>query len=260
MTDSEYKEWFKENLGDIESLYNADVGSSPFAYVPRPLRRGRWLILCVVGLIFSLGISFGLAFLYEAKNFWFVNWCSNAFLNLAFGLTASLIVLSYTNLRDKNVAFYSDIIPKMETQIDKMRNAYYSYTFKVDREYRKGNYESCYEAWFINLNTCLVILEYLRFLNTVLPSELKLALPQEENIRKAEDSLLSANENIQKEFFSREIICEETKIKCIRAAEYGMFALDKLDQLLITIKQSLYGLKYNKSRNKSLKKNEVHFT
>ncbi|MCH5260772.1 MAG: hypothetical protein J1F18_13500 [Lachnospiraceae bacterium] len=257
MTEHEYEEWFEENLSEIESLDKADISNSPFAYVPRPLRRKRWLIFGIIGLVISLGTSFGLSLLYETADFWIWNWLSNAFLSLAFGLIASLIILSYTNLRDKNVAFYSDIIPKMEKRIDKMHDAYRAYAFKLDREYRKKDYKSCYEAWHIHSNTCFVIIGYLRFLNTVLSSELKSALPSEDDLQKADDRLLAANQKIQQEFFSQETICEETANECVQATEYGMYALSCLEQLLITIKNSLYGLKYNKNRNKTLKEDEI---
>lgn len=253
MTEHEYEEWFDKNLGEIESLDKADINNSPFAYVPRPLRRKRWVIICIAGLSISLCASFILSLLYEIHCLWILNWCSNAFLNLAFGLTASIIILGYTNLRDKNVAFYSDILPKMENQTEKMKHAYREYSLNIDIEYQKKDFKKCYEAWHINSNTCFVILEYLRFLNTVLPPDLKSVLLQEDDIKKAEDQLLSANSIIQHEFFIQNTISEETVKKCTMAANCGMNALWRLDQLVITIKQGLYGLKYNMTQNKALK-------
>ena len=65
-----------------------------------------------------------MAFLYETTHFWLWNWLSNALLSLSIGLVASIFVMIYTNIRDKNIAFYSEIIPCIETRIKSMRSAY----------------------------------------------------------------------------------------------------------------------------------------
>lgn len=151
------------------------------------------------------------------------------------------------------MTFYSDMIPKIETNISKMRNAYFSYVFKIDRAYQKRDYENCYEAWHVHSNTCFVILDHLCFLNAVLPPELKSVLPSEDVVQKAEDRILAANEKIQQEFFSQRTISKETVNECKEAADFGMYALNSLRRLLIAIKCKLYGLKYNGNRNKALK-------
>ncbi len=124
MNEHEYEEWFGKYLGDVETLDKQGKEDSPFAYIPKPLRRIRWLVLCIISLVMSAGISLRMAFLYETTHFWLWNWLSNALLSLSIGLVASIFVMIYTNIRDKNIAFYSEIIPCIETRIKSMRSAY----------------------------------------------------------------------------------------------------------------------------------------
>lgn len=122
MNEHEYEEWFEKYLGDVETLDKQGKEDSPFAYIPKPLRRIRWLVLCIISLVMSAGISLRMAFLYETTHFWLWNWLSNALLSLSIGLVASIFVMIYTNIRDKNIAFYSEIIPCIETRIKSMRS------------------------------------------------------------------------------------------------------------------------------------------
>ena len=57
------------------------------------------------------------------KGLWFFNWISNTFLSLSLGVVASLLIMGYTNARERNVAFYSDIIPVLENRHENMHKA-----------------------------------------------------------------------------------------------------------------------------------------
>lgn len=252
MTEYEYEEWFEKYLGQVETLDKQGKENSPFAYIPKPLRRIRWLILCIISLVVSTGISLGMAALYEKFYFWLWNWISNAMLSLSIGLVASIIIMIYTNIRDKNIVFYSDIIPSIETRIESMRSAYWAYAFKIQKAYQKQDYSACYEAWHINSNTCFVILEYVRFLKTVLPANFKGLLPDETDIETTKNKISDAHAKIQQEFLHTQFISKETVDKCISATYCGANALQRLEHLLAAIRRSLYGLKYNTKYNKSL--------
>lgn len=256
MNEHEYEEWFGKYLGDVETLDKQGKEDSPFAYIPKPLRRIRWLVLCIISLVMSAGISLRMAFLYETTHFWLWNWLSNALLSLSIGLVASIFVMIYTNIRDKNIAFYSEIIPCIETRIKSMRSAYFAYAFKIQKAYRKQDYSACYEAWHINSNTCFVILDHILFLRTVLPSDFRNLLPDGTEIETTKNKILDTNEKIQREFFHTQFISKDTVDECLNTSYCGAIALQRLEHLLAAIRRSLYGLKYNMKCNKSLRGDE----
>ena len=190
MTEHEYEEWFEQNLGNVESLdklYNTD---SPFVYAPKPLNRRKWIAMCVSSFVLCLFFSFYLGHIYEVTHCWVLSWFSNLLLNFSIGLVASILIMLYTNIHDKNVAFYADMLPIIEKRIISLREAYFSYTFKIQREYQKRNYQNSYDAWHVNSNTCFVILNYIRFLNATLPKQFVKELPGEKQLKDSENRIL----------------------------------------------------------------------
>lgn len=247
MTEAEYEAWFDKYLRDIESLNKTDVGKSPLSRIPKPLNRKAWMIVCIIGLVASMAISCLFSWIYEMKGLWFFNWISNAFLSLSLGVVASLLIMVYTNARERNVAFYSDIIPVLENRHENMHKAYFDYALKIDRFYYSHDYEKCYYAWHANCNTCLVILDFLRYLHTVLPFRPKSLTSSLEKIEKAKDNLTEANEKISKEYFAHNTISEETEKICRQASDCGLVCLYEIENLIQELKCNLYGIKYGKA-------------
>lgn len=247
MTESEYEAWFDKYLGDIESLNKTDVGKSPLSRIPEPLNRKAWIIIATIDLVGALVASGLIAWLYEITGFWLFNWISNAFLSLSLGIVASLIIMLYTNAKERNISFYSDIIPVLENRRENMRKAYFDYALKIDRFYYSKDYEKCYNAWHANCNTCFVILEFLRYLHTVLPFHPKSLTFSLAEIEKAENNLSEANEKISKEFFDQHMISEETEKICRQASDCGLVGLYEIEGLIQELKCNLYGIKYGKT-------------
>ena len=247
MTEAEYEAWFDKYLRDIESLNKIDVGRSPLSRIPKPLNRKTWMIVCIIGLVVSMAISCLFSWIYEMKGLWFFNWISNTFLSLSLGVVASLLIMGYTNARERNVAFYSDIIPVLENRHENMHKAYFDYSLKIDRFFNSHEYEKCYDAWHANCNTCLVILEFLRYLHTVLPFHPKSLTSSLEKIEKAEGNLTEANEKISKEYFAHKMISEETEKLCCHASNCGLMGLYEIESLIQELKCNLYGIKYGKA-------------
>lgn len=205
------------------------------------------MIVCIIGLVASMAISCLFSWIYEMKGLWFFNWISNAFLSLSLGVVASLLIMVYTNARERNVAFYSDIIPVLENRHENMHKAYFDYALKIDRFYYSHDYEKCYYAWHANCNTCLVILDFLRYLHTVLPFRPKSLTSSLEKIEKAKDNLTEANEKISKEYFAHNTISEETEKICRQASDCGLVCLYEIENLIQELKCNLYGIKYGKA-------------
>lgn len=201
---------------------------------------------------FGVSISYfvldkGYTLIYEINGLWVFNWISNTFLSLSLGVVASLIIMVYTNVRERNIAFYSDIIPILETRHANMHKAYFDYALKVDRFYHSKDYEKCYNAWHINCNTCFVILEFLRYIHAVLPFSPKSLTFSLEKIEKAKNSLSEADEKISREFFDQNIISAETEKVCYQILDCGLAGLYEIEELIQELKCNLYGIKYGKA-------------
>ncbi len=247
MTEHEYEVWFDKYLSVVETLDKADVGKSPLSRIPKPLNRKAWIAACAIGLLVCMAISCLLSWAYESSCLWLLSWISNAFLNLSLGIVASLLIMAYTNARERNVAFYSDIIPVLENRHENMHKAYFDYALKIDRFYYSQDYEKCYYAWHANCNTCFVILEFLRYLHAVLPFHPKSLTFSLVEIEKAENNLSEANEKISKDFLGQNIISEETEKICRQASDYGLVGLYEIEDLIQEFKCNLYGIKYGKA-------------
>lgn len=255
MTEAEYEAWFDKYLRDVESLNKTGVEKSPLSRIPKPLNRKAWMIVCVIGLVASMAISCLFSWIYEVKCLWFFNWVSNTFLSLSLGVSASLLIMVYTNAKERNVAFYSDIIPVLEKRHADIQKAYFDYALKIDRFYYSQDYEKCYNAWHANCNTCFVILEFLRYLHAVLPFCPKSLTLSLEEIEKTENNLSEANEKISKEFFAQNTISEETEKICCQTSDCGLVSLYEIADLIQELKCNLYGIKYGKT-SKALDNND----
>jgi hypothetical protein len=247
LTEVEYEAWFDKYLGNVESLDKVDIDKSPLSRIPKPLKRKKWIIVAVFGLLICLVGSCLLSWVYEITCFWLWNWISNALLSFSLGIVASLLIMIYTNAKERNVAFYSDIIPILEDRCENMRKAYFSCFFKVDRYFSAKDYNKCFDAWHANCNTCFVILDFLRYLHAVLPFQPKSLTASLNDIEKAIDVLSEANQRISREFFDSNEIRRETLDFCRRTTEYGHRGLLIVENMIQEFKCNLYGIKYGKA-------------
>lgn len=255
LTESEYEALFDKYLSNVETLDKADVGKSPLSRIPKPLNRKAWMIGCIIGLVASMAISCLFSWIYETKCLWFFNWISNAFLSLSLGVVASLLIMVYTNAKERNISFYSDIIPILESRRENMHKAYFDTYFKVDIHCRNQKYTECYQTWHASCNTCFVILEFLRYLHKVLPFHPQSLTFSLEEIEKANEHLTEANERISHEFFDQDCISRETVTYCCRALECGTYCLYNIEDLIQEFKCNLYGIKYGKT-SKAVRNND----
>ena len=245
MTEREYEDWFEKYLGDIESLDKTRF-KSPLLNIPKPFNGKKWIVFHVIVLISSVVLSFVLAYISSICGKWFYEWFSNAFLNLSLGLVASLILLLYTNHRDRNVAFYSDIIPLLKTRYENMREAYRDFTNKISRYHQQNDYENCYIALKANSNTCIVIADFFKFLITVLPYKPKSIDIDFDYLDKGIHAIVDADHKMRTEFSKQSIISDETVKACNNANYIGQHLLFTLQKLIIEFEQMLYGIKYTK--------------
>ena len=108
MSEHEYEEWFDKYLGDVESTLKTE-NTSQISNIPRPFNAKRWAGINVIILILALLGSLLFAGYNSVHPQWYFEWGCNALLNMFFGLLVSLLIFIYTNLRERNITYYTDV-------------------------------------------------------------------------------------------------------------------------------------------------------
>lgn len=255
MTEHEYEDWFDKYLGHIESLDSEESRESIFEHIPHQFDRRKWIKGFGISLLILLALSCLLEFLYVKYSFWLLTWTSNALLNLSIGVIASLILLLYTGIKERNAAFYAEAIPVLEERYNSMRKAYFDYTFKIDLCAASGDYQGCYEAWHANSNACFVILNFVEYLEEKFPYKTKSLDITKEQIENAKSTLLEVNNKVQREFFDTNQISGDMRKMCNEATYCGSYCLVTIQSLISELKLSFYGVQFGEG---SAQKNETN--
>lgn len=250
MTEHEYEDWFAKYLGDVESLDSLD-NNSCLQNIPKPFKRKKWIITNVICLAFTLVLSLFFAFLFEKFDFWLYDWANTALQSIFFGLVISIFFFIFTNQRDRNIAFYSDVIPLLRKRYNDMYEAYFQYTFEIQISRQKDDMESVYEAWHINSNTCFVIIGFFQYLFEVLPfipKSFSSAGISNEILDKLSKNILDLNNKVQTEYFKDKRIHHDILKKCESTLRTGSSLLSSLDSFILELEQQYFSMKYAKRK------------
>lgn len=249
-TESEYEEWFHKYLGDVESPFQSEI-HSPLENIPKPFNNKKWTKILLLSFLLSLALSLLLSWENAQYNKWILSWLSEALLNISLGLLVSIFIFAFTNSRDRNIAYYTDIIPLLKKRYEDMKAAYYTHHFKLQIYYQKGDFESYYWAWHAHVNACLTIVGFFEFLLDVLPFKTESFAFNKTDLRDLEDELSTANNNCQNDFFKgQKIITKKTYILCFESENKTFDLLMSLNCFIQEIQQRLYNTKYSKKRIK----------
>ena len=126
------KEWNEKYLSGIESISNRHL-ITPLKNIPKKYKVSFWKKLITSVLVGSVLFSFGFAALNHAYECWLYEWFSNLFLNLSLGMIASLILLLYTDRKEKNINFYEKNLELLKNRYEQLHNAF-SASFGVIRK------------------------------------------------------------------------------------------------------------------------------
>lgn len=245
MTEYEYEEWFNKWLGDIESL-DKSIPNSPFANAPKPFNNRVWLSVNLASFIFALLLSLLFSYLDSVFKLWILSWLNNAFLSISFGLLVSSEIFVYTNLRETNVQYYNEIIPLLKKRYDNLHTAFFEHTFKLSIYYQGREYQKYYEAWSAHSNTCIVIVEFYKYLFSVFLFRPKCFTAELADLDAICTKILNANQKCQEEYFSQKTISEETYKACNEATQPPYALLMTIEALAQELQQNLYILKYSR--------------
>lgn len=246
MTEKEYHEWFNKYLSDVESLSSAKAEESLFVNAPKPTRDTFWKWTIGLSMIAFAVLSALFYWLDKAYDLWVLGWLSGITANFSIGLVASLFLLLYTGNRERNILFYTDALPILEKRIENMHKAYFDYVNHIRPYWQNGEYQECYSAWHCTSNCCFVILNYLLYLEKVLPFRPQSFDFTTEEIEDEKNKISEADNTLQKEFFSKDIISENTVVSCENAATSGFAGLMRLEDLKTELRQNMYRTKYHR--------------
>ncbi len=246
MTEREYETWFDENLKGIESLRSKN-DHSPFLNIPRPFHRKSWLIVNITLLSICLIGSYILGYLENAYPNWNLLWFSNALLNLSIGLAASLVILTFSNHRERNIAFYSDVIPLLKQRYDKLKTAHSEYMLKIDRARHAKDYVDCFNAWHIQSNTAMVIIGFFEYLRKSFPYTPKCFKGVDFDLELEREKILNLNNTVFSEYNDLKIISDETINECINSLFINDKLLILIEELIEELESELFVIKYGSS-------------
>ena len=244
MNEHEYEQWFEMYLGDVESPYSEYSELSPFKNIPKPLKKKIWLWVLLISLIILILSSLLFSFLYSICNHWYLDWISNALLSFLIGIVSSVLILIYTNSAEKNISFYSDVIPLLEERYSKMSAAYYDCALYPNIRYGENNMQGCFNEWHKLINTCTVILDFIKFLSECSPEYKNRLSIDIDTLNRYSQELSEANEKISKEFYSINEINHNTLEDGLKITYCGSLGLSAIENMIVKMKQELYRNKY----------------
>ncbi len=154
----EYQEWFEEHLGEVESL-NMSGDNSILRHQPKVLKFKWWIFALIAGILVCGLVSY---FTYTV-----VPWLSNLLLNLSAGILASLILLIFTNLKDKNINYANDAIPLLEKRMEQFNNALFDHNVDLQISRQRGDIDEYFGFHKLLSNTQCVITGFIEYLNEV---------------------------------------------------------------------------------------------
>lgn len=243
-SEHDYKEWFQKYLGNIESVYDYDPKRSPYSNTPKPFDKKNMMFWCGILIIIFLLISFFCSLFYEYSNFWVLSWFSNISMSFSIGLVASIVLLAFTAIKDRNSAFYADIIPDLEQKYKNMHSAYFQYCNKLSIYFQQGRFEDYYDAWHFVSNTSFVILDFLEYLAKILPYQPKCFTFSLSDIEHTKHDISDADNQLKKECSTDFHVSKETHDACEKATYPAFNALMILQNLIEEFKQNHYELQY----------------
>ena len=243
MNENEYEKWYDDYLRDIESPYSINDFDSPFVHAPTPVNKTRWFLclgITLVGTIIISGICFST---YGKSGGWSWSWLGNATLSLAIGVIASLIIMAYSSQRDKNISFYSTILPDMQRKYWNMRKAFDGCIVRMVENTKQKDYLAYYQAWEMSTIACHVILGYLEHLVKALPfTPDSLSKINVNTIKEVHDEIKAIRSQIDKEFSVTGDMTAEMRAECQKTLSYGNKALNIIFDLLLEFNCNLYSL------------------
>lgn len=245
--ENEYEEWFDKYLSEIESPHMANE-HTPFLNAPRLFNAKKYMVLLSLGMIVSAILSFVFAG-FDCK---YSGWLSGIFSNLLIGLVGGLILLIYTNSKERTRAFYRHIIPILKKRLENLNCAYNYCWPKISKAYQAGDSDSYFKYCHYIINTECVIINFFEFLEDSISNQFRIFPISKEELHEAMDSVLKFNNELQKEYnnkkrFNNEVWAYIEDMQQ-RASLYPVKLLQLLEEIIEAFESGLYQIEFGKRK------------
>lgn len=244
--ENEYEQWFEENLSEVESPLEYEHNSI-FLNKPKKFKSYIWFIINFISILVCLVGSFILIY-YDNK---IMLWISNLLLSISSGLIASLIILAFTNLREKNISYYEEIIPLLKKRYKKLINSYYYCWPKISIAFQTDNADDYFKYSHYASNTNFVIIGFMEYL--IKSFDFNKEFPYNQQILdKAKDLVLESSELCQKIYYKNKFsdTTEFEKVKDLqeKSSEIPFEILLTLESIIEEMENELYNIKFKKKK------------
>lgn len=246
------KEWNKKYLSDIESITNRHL-ISPLQNIPKKYDFSFWKRRIGLILIGSVLLSFCFATLNHLLENWICEWFSNLFLNLALGLTASLIVLRFTNRRDQNINFYEQNLQLLKERYEKLQTAYYASFGLIMKNISFNKLKEATDNAFNSFDCFFCAVNFFEFLFEKfdeIPAPLNKIT--KEQIEKAKKQSLELYKEMESKADKSGTLSQDDLNRVLNNGDIVYSLLGAFKLWIDTTEAKLYGTKYGNENNKNI--------
>ena len=246
------KEWNHKYLSGIESITNRHL-ISPLQNIPKKYNFSFWKNIIAWVLVGGVLSSFGFATLNHLYESWVCEWFSNLFLNLALGMTASLIILLYTNRKEQNINFYEQNLQLLKDRHDKLRTAYYASFGSIMKNLSYRKMDEATEDAFNSFECFFCVINFFEFLFANF-AEVPKPLNEitNEQIEQAKKESLELYREMQAKAGKGNTLSEEDLTRVQNNGDIVYSLLGKFKLWIDITENGLYGTKYGNEKNNSI--------
>jgi len=155
MNEKELAQWQEKYFSNIETLTHTDrLYKSPILNSPHTYRGNIVIFILIISAISFIGLS---ALFYFILN---IDWLSNLSIGIGTGLISSIILLIFTQLKDKNINYSAIMLQTLKNRHDLLFEALYYDSAKESIALQNKNFDMFYDCYIRFNSTFLYITEF----------------------------------------------------------------------------------------------------
>lgn len=245
------RKFHEEYLSNIESINNKHL-ITPLGNIPKKYKDSFWKKLVLWILIGSIITSFVFATINNFFECWIYEWVSNLFLNLALGLTASLIILLYTERKGRSISFYEQNLDLFKERYEKMNTAFHASFGNIQRNISFNRLQEATDDAFNSFECFDCTINFFEFLFKGFGEVPKpLNNITKEHIYQSKKYSSELVKEMKKNYTSNGVLSEDDLYRVIENGDIIYNLLNKFKLWIDETEKNLYGMKYN-NKNSNL--------
>ncbi len=249
MNEKELAQWQEKYFSNIETLTHTDrLYKSPILNSPHTYRGNIVIFILIISAISFIGLS---ALFYFILN---IDWLSNLSIGIGTGLISSIILLIFTQLKDKNINYSAIMLETLKNRHDSLLEAL-NYDFATESiALQNKNFDMFYDCYIRFNCTFLYITEFyilicnrLKYNKKCLCKSLNY-MDKFQSIKQELDIAIHNHKNIDFDYIS------DMKLKLNHYLDH---ILHTIEEYINELEQYHLQLKYKKTKKTNRLKNEI---